>query len=1033
MPVMKARRVLAVVASAAGLLIGTTVFAQSTTGSFQGSITDPSGSPLPGVTLTITSTATGLTRTTVTNQSGNYDASLLPPGNYNITAELPGFQKLQKSDIALPINQNKRVDFRLELASVQESVQVVAQVPLVDTQDSAMRQVVGEAQIVALPLNGRNFRDLGLIVPGVQDMAQNSNLASRGGGINIVGAQDTQNNFLLDGFDNNDPTTGETLTYPTVDSVQEFTIMGASYGAGIGFANGGIVSLVTKSGSQQLRGDAWEFVRNDAFNQKNYFATGEKPPLNRNQFGGTVGGALSQHLFFFGGYESTIDHEGVTQTATIPTLAMRNGDFSGMPTIKDPTTGLPFLNNQILNGRINQIARNILNMLYPPPTSDGASRNYVASPVVPNNLQVGSGRVDYTPSSTNSYFMRYSQYWQSSIDTSPSPFAVAQTQTIKHNYNIGGEWTHVFGPQTVQEFRVGFGHVDNEKWPQNQDNWDKAIGLTGGTTATTAPNNLSGGPPTISLSGYQGITPFTNPFIRLHKLWQVAYAVTHNKEDHAIRIGGEYRHFRMDIVDDSNPEGSFTFTGRYTGNSVADLLLGYPSATTNLIGPPVNDENSWQLATYIEDNWRVSSSLTLTYGLRYEYQTPDTSSNDLLGAFVPSLGRAVVVGSNGVPEGVRNQYYKNFAPRGGIVWDPTGTGNHTIRGNYGIYYESLIHNIFEPSGYTSAPISQQGQFNASATTPNISLSDPFPSALANGTLATSGVDPTYHGGRTQRWDVGVQQAVASRGVIDVSYVGSRTTGQASSYNLNQPPAGPGAVQPRRPFPSYTTITWTDGTGETHYNALQAKYEQRLTKGLSLLTSYTLSKTTDNTQDGVANQDPTNRAADLGLASYDRRHRLVISLSYGLPFQSVWLKDWQVATISSFVSGPPITALLSIDNANIGATNNQRPNMSGDPNQNAPHTPNQWFDTSVFTAPAAFTFGNEPRSSITGPGFESVNATLSRRVRFGTRSLELRAEVFNLLNHANFLLPVTNFNSVSFGQVQAAQDPREFQFGIKFHF
>ena len=267
------------------------------------------------------------------------------------------------------------------------------------------------------------------------------------------------------------------------------------------------------------------------------------------------------------------------------------------------------------------------------------------------------------------------------------------------------------------------------------------IGLTGGTTATTAANNLSGGPPTISLSGYQGITPFTNPFIRLHKLWQVAYAVTHNVENHSVRLGGEYRHFRMDIVDDSNPEGSFTFTGRYTGNSVADLLLGYPSATTNLIGPPVNDENSWQLATYAEDNWRVSSSLTLTYGLRYEYQTPDTSSNNLLGAFVPSLGSAVVVGTNGVPEGVRNQYCQNFAPRAGIVWDPTATGNHTIRGNYG-YLLRVAH-----PQYLRAERLHVGADLASGTVQRVGdhaehlAEQCVPSSLADGTLASVGRRP----------------------------------------------------------------------------------------------------------------------------------------------------------------------------------------------------------------------------------------------------------------------------------------------------
>ena len=266
----------------------------------------------------------------------------------------------------------------------------------------------------------------------------------------------------------------------------------------------------------------------------------------------------------------------------------------------------------------------------------------------------------------------------------------------------------------------------------------------------------------------------------------------------------------MDIVDDSNPQGSFTFTGRYTGNSVADLLLGYPSATTNLIGPPVNDENSWQLAAYGEDSWRASSNLTLTYGLRYEYQTPDTSSGNVLGAFVPSLGKAVVVGTNGVPEGVRYQVLQELRAAGRHRVGSGGKSRHTLRGNYGIYYESLIHNIFQPSGFTSAPIAQQGQFNASATTPNISLSDPFPTVARQrhtGELGRRSASTTAaaRSGGTCRHPAGD----GAHGVIDVSYVGSYTSGQASAYNLNQPPPGAGTAQLRRPYPNYTTITWTD--------------------------------------------------------------------------------------------------------------------------------------------------------------------------------------------------------------------------------
>src|SRR5213592_4736630 len=316
--------------------------AQSTTGTFQGTVADSTGAPLPGVTITIVNAQTNLTRTTTTNGSGNYDAPLLPPGRYNVSSELAGFRRLEKSGLVLEVTQNARVDFTLELATVEESVMVTAQSPLVDTQDSSFRQVIDQTKVVGLPLNGRNFRELGLIVPGVQEMAQNSNVASRGGGMNIVGAQDYNNNFLVDGFDNNDPTTGEIQTFPSVESVQEFTILGASYGADVGFASGGVVSLVSKSGSAKVRGNVFEFLRDDAFDAKNYFAT-TKAPLNRNQFGGTFGGPAGiKNVFFFGSYERLRHRDGATLTGVVPTGAMKGGDFSALPAqLADPISRQP--------------------------------------------------------------------------------------------------------------------------------------------------------------------------------------------------------------------------------------------------------------------------------------------------------------------------------------------------------------------------------------------------------------------------------------------------------------------------------------------------------------------------------------------------------------------------------------------------------------------------------------------------------------------------------------------------------------------
>ncbi len=1009
------------------------LLAQSTTGAFAGTITDPSGAALPGVTITITNPQTNFVRTTVTSASGNYDAPLLPPGRYNVSAELSGFRKIEKTGLVLQVNQSARIDFKLELSTVEESVQVTGLAPLVDTADSSMRQVVDQTQVVGLPLNGRNFRDLGLIVPGVQDMSQNSNLASRGGGINIVGAQDFNNNFLIDGFDNNDPTTGEIQTFPSVESIQEFTILGASYGADVGFASGGVVSLVSKSGSSQFRGNGFEFLRDDKFDTRNYFAT-TKPPLNRNQFGGTIGGpAGPKNVYFFASYERLRHREGVTLTGNVPTDAMKAGDFSGVSTpIINPITRQPFAGNQVPVQMQNPVGAAILARLFPGPNAAG-SRNYIANSDIRDDLNVGSFRVDWNKSERNAMFGRFQSYWDTKIDPSGATFDNSFTTIVKHNFNVGFEWTHVYGAQTVQEMRVGYGHVDNEKWPTDRTDWGKTLGIKG-TLDATAPGFLTMGPPNVSVTGYSGVTPFTNPFIRLHDLGQAAYTLIHNRGDHAIKGGFEFRRYSMDIQDSNTPEGIFTFTGRYTGNAIADLLLGYPTQTRNLIGPQVSTERSWQLAGYVQDDWRASRRLTLNYGLRYEYQAPDSEVNNQWGTFVPSLGSAVQVGTNGVPPGIRNQYYRNFAPRLGVVWDPDGTGNHVVRANYGIYYEALIHNIFSPNGFITAPIAQAGQFNASTTTPNVSLNDPFPVALANGVLAASGVDPSYHGGRVQRWSAGIQQAVGANGVFELTYVGSRSTGLSSQYNLNQPIPGPGAVQARRPFPNYSGITWTDATGYARYNALLSKFQRRLSKGLDLLASYTLSKTVDNTQDGVPNQDPLNRAADEGFASFDRRHRFVLSATYELPFSNVALHDWQVSAIFTATSGMPLTPVLAGDRANVGTTNTQRPNANGDPNANAPHTPDKWFDTSVFSLPAPFTYGNAGRSTIEGPGFQTANLAVSRRIALAaSRAIEVRLEVFNLLNHDNFYLPNNQADSAQFGKIFQAYDARQVQFGVKFYF
>jgi len=1049
----------------AGVAFAASAAAQSTTGSFLGTVTGPDGAAIPAANVVVHNIGNGQTRTTTTNNSGDYEVPLLQPGNYEIAVDASGFGKTQKTGIALLVNQSSRIDFQLQISSVSESVTIEAAASLVDTSDSSVRQVVMEKQIVDLPLNGRSFRSLGLTVPGVADMSQNSNVASRGGGMNIVGAKDIQNNFLLDGFDNNDPTTGETLTFPTIDSIQEFGIVGANYGADTGFASGGIVTLVTKSGTQTLHGDLFEFIRNEDFNARNFFSAGVTP-LKRNQFGGTIGGRVpktANKLFYFGGYESTVEHAGIAQAATVATNPMRGGNFAGItPAITDPFNGnAPFAGGVIPANRQNQIGVDMLNKLFPAPNQPGNANNFTSNPSVPNNLQVGTGRMDYAWSEKNTFFGRYSSYWQTTDDTSTGPFQIIYNQLIKHNWNIGGEWTHVFGPRTVQEARFSFSKIDNEKWPKNQQNWDQILGIPGPTLGLNQPNEISGGPPIINLSNYSSMTTNSNDFIRLHFLYQYAYQFSHQIGNHSLRIGFELRHYRMDITNSANPQGTFTFTGAYSKNAIADLLLGVPATTANLIGPQINDEINWEQGIYIQDNWRATRKLSLNLGFRYEYQSPDTSSKDIMGGFVPSIGQAVQVGTNGLPRGFRNNYYKNFAPRLGFAYDLTGNGKTSIRGGYGIYYQALTHNVFQPSGFTSYPISKAGAFTNSALPatgftaalqPALTMNNPFPAALASSTFSASGYDINYHGGRTQRWQIGVQRAVGRSGVAEVTYVGSSTTGEAHSYPLNQPlpvvvTSTTPSVQARRPFPTYSTINFTDGTGDARYKGLLTKYEQRLAGGLTLLGSYTFSKAEDNTD--VTNQDPANRAADWGLANYDVRHRFVASAIYGVPFHNVFLKDWQLSTITTVATGNPLTPTMSFDNAGVGTTTPQRPNVTGSPNDNAPHTATLWFDPSVYSRPAAGTFGNAAPFSITGPGVTTVDISLKRTFRFTERlNVEIRAEGFNMANHANFNLPTATIAATAFdatgkyigtpatsttGRITQAKDPRVFQFGAKFHF
>ena len=696
------------------LLTFTTLLFAQTTGSVSGNIKDNTGALVPGATVTVENVETRATRTTVSGASGEYEIALLPPGRYRIKAELQGFKTEERNDFILQVSQNARIDFALSIGSLEESITVQGQSPLVDTRDAAMGQVVEQTKIVELPLNGRNFRDLGLIAPGVQQQTQASNLATRGGGLYINGARIYDNNYLLDGFDNNDATTGEILTFPSPDAIQEFKVLGASYGAEYGFASGGIISLISRSGGSSYHGNAFGFVRNDAFDARNYFAT-TTPKLDRRQGGGTFGGPLlGRRLFGFGSYERTALTSGQTFTAAVPTDAQRQGIF-GATVVRDPLTGQPFDNNVIPGSRMNTVALGLLE-LYPIANNPSdPARNYVSSPDLVDDLHVASGKVDFNKSSANTFSARYTLYWDTQSNPGAVPFVV--TAVRKHNQQVGFTWTHVYGPRTVQEIRGGIGHVYNGMFRDDSTARDfgNELGITG-TLQHAIPDRLGQGPPVLTLTAFTGVSPNNNPFIRSHNLRQLSYVLAQGAGAHSLRLGGEVRTQQMALDDWRNPQGTFTFTGRYTGHSMGDFLLGYPSQTTTFVGLVFMEQLNWQTALFVQDEWRVAPRLTVNYGLRYEYQAPDREKENRWGTFVPELGQSVQVGTNGVPSSIRTAEKTNFAPRVGVVWDLSGDGSRAIRGGYGIYYTSFVHNIAF-SSYANTPLGTNKVFTASTTTP----------------------------------------------------------------------------------------------------------------------------------------------------------------------------------------------------------------------------------------------------------------------------------------------------------------------------
>ena len=774
---------------------------------------------------------------------------------------------------------------------------------------------------------------------------------------------------------------------------------------------------------------------------------GSAPKYQRNQFGASLGGPIAKNrTFFFADYQGRRVREGITRITNVPTMAERAGDFSKSANPPaNPLTGGPFPGNQIPSFFQNPVGAKIA-ALFPAPNRSVPGANFISSPALRDREDQFDVRFDHSLSARDELSGRYSFTDRDLYDPFSGPtYALAPgfgTNIPRRAQNAMLSETHLFGPALLNEFRAGF---DRVALAANQENQNKNLNaLVGLPTLST--NARDTGLSFITVTGYSPLgDEGNNPQRGVTNSYELLDHATWTKGRHTMKFGVGFRALQQNAFRDVQSRGFLNFSGLILGNGLAELLLGYPTITgvARLDNPQYLRAKSY--SGFAQDTWRVRPDLTLTLGVRYEYTTPPADLYDRANLYDPATKSLVAVGTNGMPRGGFDPDRNNFAPRIGMAWTPGGTGKTVLRAGYGIYYDQ---SSLAPSEglYFSPPYFNLSLFATLQQYP-LSLSDPFPKNYPfpfpmSATAFQSDMRTPY----SQHWSFNVQRQLGSSRVLEVGYAGSKGTHLYGGRDINQPQPS-NAERYLRPVPQFEDINVIESRGNSNYNSLQARFEQRLHHGLSALASYTYAKSIDDgsgffTSTGDPNfpQNSYNVSAERGRSNFDVRHRAAISYSYDVPFKGKILGGWQSFGILTFQTGRPVTVALlpDWDNSNTGRSNlgfgaNDRPDVLRDPNLSN-RTPERWFDTSAFMPPPRGHFGNAGRNIVDGPGYESVDLSLIKNFEFSERTkLQFRAETFNVLNHTNFGLPDNFLGSPTFGQVLSAENPRRIQLGLKLLF
>ncbi len=1060
------------------IALASIVWAQPTA-TIVGRVTDPSGAVLGGAKVAARNVATGLERNTEATSTGDFELPLLPiTGSYTLRISHPGFQVQEFTGITLQVDQRARFDAVMTVGAVTETVTVQESTPIVNTETGSIGQVITNKKIVDLPLNGRNFTQLASLLPNAITATSGT---TNGTMVTVSGGRQSKTEYLLDGISINEQLFDGVVLRPSVDAIQEFKVQANSFAAEYGRGNA-VLNATIKSGTNKLHGSVYEFLRNNALDARNFFLA-QKAPYRQNQFGAAVGGPIRRDKdFFFLNYEGLRIRQGRAFNPIVPSEAFRRGDFSSVSTpVNDPLTGTPFPGNIIPANRINPATQYFLQFMPLPNTPQGT---YSYAAPYRNDQNQGNARYDHVFSGSDSLAVRYSINHLEAFNPGNYPENGGSNQRQRVQNLVVSE-THVFSPSMFNELRLGYTRMHNANLNQGLGtNYTAQSGITGfEQTSLNFP-----GFPQLSITGFAGVAGNAfQPLVNPTNMYQIVDNFSWIKSAHTFKFGADLRNFRLASTNSANSRGNFSFTPAYTGQAFADFLTGYPTSGNRSFPRNLFGQSEYRYHFYAQDDWKVTSNLTLNLGLRYELNIQPTPLDYQSAYFDFQKGRWAVSTLDGqinmvsqqvtqyayprfqnlidkatdvgLPNKLLYNRYNDFAPRVGFAWRPGGNTKTVVRGGAGIFYLLTSGNNSVSAPIINVPFivdesKQQAVVNGRPTLDVRTFFPQFDSNANFSTPLTYAMNPHVKTPTMYQWNFAIQREVMRDLSLEVAYVGNKGTFLEYALPVNLPMVSSTDLRPfqeRRPMPQFGTGFFYDNRNNSNYHALEVKAEKRYSQGVSFLIGYSYSKAMDessNDQGGGDGADnPFNLKSMRGRSNFDVGQRFIASFGAELPFgrgkafgsdmSKGWdyvAGGWQVQGIVTIQGGFPFTPTIASDPANVAFTYARRPDVIGDGHVDNPG-PSQWFNIADFKVPDRYTIGNAGRNILRGPRVNNWDLAIFKNFQF-TESiyLQFRAEAFNAFNHTQFNNPNTNIElPTQGGRIFSAKDPRIGQMALKLYF